>query len=84
MSKVYLIRESDDGYDNRIIGACSTEEKAKAVLAVYEKMNGTMDSYSIVEEEVDSILDNCVSQLEEIIEEYLGYESLLDRCKRLQ
>ena len=81
MAKVWIILEGD-GYENRIVGVCSSKKKADLTLSSMHKYLGRQYSdLSIEEQEVDKIFLEAINDLEQMHDFYKKANELLEKMK---
>lgn len=81
MMRVWIIFEGD-GYENRIVGVCSSKEKADLVMSSMVTLSESISGDLFVEEyEVDKIFLEAINKLEHELDFYKKANELLGKMK---
>lgn len=80
MEKVWIILESD-GYENRIVGACSSKEKAYLTVAAMKHI-GHYTDLLVEEHELDRIFSDATTELTHILKDYEKANELLEKMRK--
>lgn len=79
MSNVWVVIK-DEGYGCNVEGVCSSKEKADAFIAASEEMYGCGD-WNVVSYEIDEILEDVISDIEQSLGHYEKLRILLEHLK---
>lgn len=82
MAKIFVITETNSFGEEEIVGACSSKEKADLAIEA-KKYFGSFDNFGVhVDEfEIDGIIKDTISDLEQELEHYDKSKALLDKLK---
>ena len=82
MSKVYIVKGCDS-YDNeRILGVCSSEEKAILAKRAFERRGEFMGGVFYMSFEVDQVTDEIVEDLQYEVKNYTEAKELLEEFNK--
>jgi hypothetical protein len=82
MSKVYVIQGCDSYDDTRILGVCSSEEKAILAKRAFERRNEFMGGVFYMSFEIDQAIEEIVEDLQYEVKNYTEAKELLEEFNK--